>query len=114
MSAGFRRRDLLRGFVAAFAATASPRLRASGPTVHVLEIRRFEFLPEVLEARAGDTVTWVNKDIVPHTATSVDGDWDTGLIERDERRSITLRDGMQGKYLCLYHQKMRGAIKITS
>lgn len=33
---------------------------------HQIEITAFEFIPKHLTVKAGDIVTWVNKDIVPH------------------------------------------------
>ena len=34
--------------------------------IHVIKINKFQFTPETLVIRAGDFVTWENKDIVPH------------------------------------------------
>ena len=47
----------------------------------VIEIQKFKFVTPAQKARPGDTVVWVNKDIVPHTATAKDGSWDSGQIE---------------------------------
>ena len=47
----------------------------------VIEIQNFEFMPERPSVNIGDVVVWKNMDIVPHTATSKDGSWDSGPIE---------------------------------
>jgi plastocyanin len=38
-------------------------------------IAKLVFSPEELKVKVGDTITWINKDIVAHTATAR-GDWD--------------------------------------
>lgn len=85
------------------------------PKQHFVEIATFAFLPEVLVVNVGDTVTWTNRDIVPHTATSLPGLWDTGFIESGG--SISLRvtaqmfDATQGEnYYCEYHPQMRARL----
>ena len=42
------------------------------------------FQPEVLTVAPGDTVVWVNKDLVPHTATSKAGGFDSKEIQADK------------------------------
>ena len=37
-------------------------------------IDKIVFSPEELKAKVGDTIAWINKDIVAHTATAR-GDW---------------------------------------
>ena len=57
--------------VLALAGAAAPSRPADPvPQRHVVEIRGMAFHPEVLEVRRGDTVVWINRDIVPHTATA--------------------------------------------
>ena len=77
---------------------------------HVVEIVGFKFIPETLEVRPGDTVTWVNRDIAPHTATSTDGSWDTGTLKQDESRDIVVSEKMTLSYLCRFHTKMTASI----
>ena len=60
----------------AAAITAAPVSPAAGADRHVFEIVKFKFVPAQLQVAAGDTIVWVNKDIVPHTITSTDKSWD--------------------------------------
>src|SRR5438445_9393920 len=53
---------------------------ARPPVRHRIVINRFQYQPPVLEISAGDTVEWVNQDIVPHTATAVSRSWDSKSI----------------------------------
>ena len=50
-------------------------------STHVIEIHKMKFQAGMLNVKIGDTVTWVNKDIVPHTATANDKSWDSGRFK---------------------------------
>ncbi len=69
------------------------------------------FHPEVLELRRGDTVVWINRDIVPHTATATrKGGWDTGsLLQGESGRYVPRRKGEE-PYLCTLHPIMLGKL----
>ena len=58
--------------VAAIFATTASSHQPHGATHKVL-IKDFVYDPEVLPVKVGDTVTWINLDIVHHTVTSEDG-----------------------------------------
>ena len=47
------------------------------PKTHTVTIEGMRFQPEMLTVERGDTIVWVNKDIVPHTATSTSGGFDS-------------------------------------
>lgn len=83
------------------------------PTEHLIEIRGFEY--EVLQAvpKPGDTVTWLNRDIAPHTATAADGSWSTAELRQGESESITVTADMQADYYCRYHPSMKSALPST-
>ncbi len=114
------RRDLVTGAMAAGAAMAAsiaPRISARAQTTtaqHVVEIHRFKFLPDTLKVNAGDTITWINKDIVPHTATAADKSWDTGKIKKGERQTVVVTNGFHENYYCRFHQNMKGAVSVES
>jgi plastocyanin len=77
---------------------------------HIVEIRDFVFIPDKILARPGDKVTWINRDIVPHTATARDGDWDTGEIGPNGRKTVELSPRFSREYFCVYHPAMRGVL----
>ncbi|MFT5706916.1 MAG: plastocyanin [Oceanospirillaceae bacterium] len=64
--------------------------------------------------RVGDTITWINQDIVPHTATAADNSWDTGLIEAGAQVSLRVTQGWVSEYYCIYHPKMVGKLGLVS
>ncbi len=81
-------------------------------TEHIVEITDFAFVPAKLEVKSGDTVTWINRDIAPHTATADDGSWDTGLIGQNERGSVVVDSAMLTDYYCQYHPMMKAKLEI--
>lgn len=75
---------------------------------------RFAFVPAKIELRPGDTVVWVNDDLVPHTATANDEHWDTGTVETDGSARITFATPGDFDYFCVFHPHMTGTISVRS
>ena len=74
-------------------------------------IDKLVFSPEELKAKVGDTIAWINKDIVAHTATAR-GDWDV-MIPANESASLVLTKAGIVEYYCRFHPNMKGRITIT-
>jgi plastocyanin len=83
------------------------------PETHTVEIRGMEFHPAALIVAVGDTIVWVNRDIVPHTATAgAKTKWDTGqLLQGQAGRYVARRPGT-GRYSCALHPTMHGTLVI--
>jgi plastocyanin len=80
---------------------------------HVVTIEGMKFVPAVVTVKRGDTVTWQNKDLVPHTATATGGKpFDSGEIVSDKRWSWTARDAGRVSYDCTYHPGMKGVVVV--
>lgn len=64
----------------------------------------------------GTTVTWINNDSVPHTATSDTGIWDSGTLQTGGSFSFTFNDSGTFPYFCSIHGQasMSGTIEVTS
>jgi len=60
----------------------------------------------------GDTIVWVNKDLVPHTATSKTGGFDSKGIEADESWSYTIRKTGDCAYICTFHPTMKAMLRV--
>ena len=80
---------------------------------HAVEIRAFRFAPDTLAVSPGDTVVWTNHDVVPHTATSAGGGWDTGEIAGGASGRIVVpeRRGTH-PYVCAFHPTMKGVLVV--
>ena len=96
------RRGIRVAAAAALAAVACGR----APERHEVEIRAFVFVPAAQAAQPGDTVVFVNRDAVPHTATANDGSWDTGTIPAGGTKAVVVRSA--GPYRCAIHPTMTG------
>ncbi len=79
---------------------------------YLVEIRNLRFVPEELEVAVGDTIRWINQDISPHTATALDGEWDTQELIQGQSHSLVVTQEMAGEYYCLFHPHMRGKIRL--
>lgn len=84
------------------------------PRNHMVEIRNFRFVPSKLEVEIGDVITWINRDIAPHTATAADRSWDSGTIKKDKSHSVTVTKEMTGRYFCRFHPHMRATLEISA
>jgi len=72
----------------------------------------FIFQPARLNITAGTTIVWTNGGQVIHTVTAEDGSFDSGPIERGERRSITFSRAGTFSFHCTPHPFMRGVIVV--
>jgi plastocyanin len=83
---------------------------ASGPQRHVIEMRGFAFVPAQVTVARGDTVVWINRDALPHTATSEQ--WDSGEMRAQATWGVVADDTGTLEYICAYHPSMRGTITV--
>lgn len=84
--------------------------QAQAETVRV-EVDRLTFTPAEISVKVGDTVEWVNKDILAHTAT-VRGDWDVALPANKSGNRVMTKAGSV-EYYCRFHPNMKGRIVVA-
>jgi plastocyanin len=85
------------------------------PKTHRVEIRGMEFHPAVLTVGVGDTIVWINRDIVPRTATAGGRgmtQWDTGQLMQGQTGSYVARRAGVARYVCTFHPTMHGTLII--
>ena len=65
-----------------------------------------------LTVKPGERVTWVNKDLFPHTVTAAAHAFDSGSIAAGA--SWTYVAGKTGEYAygCTFHPTMKGILKV--
>ncbi len=80
---------------------------------HVVEIRNLEFTPKKLDVKPGDTITWINHDLVPHTVTADDESWDSGLINANAQWQTVVKADMFASYFCRFHPTMKARLDIV-
>ena len=79
---------------------------------HTVTIEGMRFQPEVLTVAPGDTVVWVNKDLVPHTATSKAGGFDSKDIQADKSWRYTIQTTGEFAYICTFHPTMKAMLRV--
>ncbi len=79
-----------------------------------VSIRNFCFGPTILRVLPGDTVTWVNKDAVPHTVLGANATWGAFYSVERNGGEVTYRFGRSGvyPYVCSLHVGMMGAVVV--
>jgi plastocyanin len=75
-------------------------------------IDNFAFKPATLTVTVGTRVTWLNRDDVPHTATSTTKPrhFDSGTLDTDDSFPYVFTKPGTYKYFCAVHPHMTGQI----
>ena len=105
-------RALARGAAALLCAALLSGADRARPRSHVVQITGFAFVPARVTVAIGDTLTWANEDIVPHTATAAKGAWDSGTIAAKGRWTLVVRAGGRVDYRCALHPSMTGTVVV--
>jgi plastocyanin len=86
--------------------------RAEG-TPSMLTIANFSFTPATLTVKPGTTVTWTNKDDIPHGIASANNAFKrSAALDTDESYSFTFTTPGTYQYFCYLHPKMVGTIVV--
>jgi plastocyanin len=75
-----------------------------------IKIDNFSFTPATITVTAGATVTWVNRDDIPHTVASDSKDFKSKALDTDEKFSYTFSKAGTYSYFCSLHPKMTGKV----
>ena len=97
--------------LAILAAVSVAGAGAKGKT-HTVLMEGNKFVPATLTVKSGDTIVWVNKDVVAHTATSAAAKFDSQLIDAGESWKYTVRKKGDFAYLCTFHPMMTGVLRV--
>ena len=75
-------------------------------------VDNFSFAPATVKVAAGSTVTWTNRDDVPHTVVSTEQTFKSPVLDTDERFSHRFDAPGTFKYFCSLHPKMTGQVLV--
>jgi plastocyanin len=106
------RRDLLRGGGALALLPLAGAARPALAREHSIAMAGMRFGPAPVGIRVGDTILWLNRDPVPHSATARNGSFDAVLPAGSSVRTIVRRAGTIAFY-CRYHPTMRGTLAVA-
>ena len=76
-----------------------------------VHIDNFVFEPAQLTVKVGQTVTWTNRDDIPHTVVCA-GKFRSKTMDTDGTFSFTFTAPGDYKYFCSLHPHMTGAVKV--
>ena len=85
--------------------------QSSAANVEV-KIDNFSFGPQTVTVPVGATVTWINRDDIPHTVVSTDGLFNSKVRDTDEKFSYTFAKAGTYPYYCSVHPKMTGKVVV--
>jgi 3',5'-cyclic AMP phosphodiesterase CpdA len=88
-------------------------LAEQAPAAAAVSIDNFQFSAPTLRVSAGTTVTWTNRDDVPHTVTSTKKLFDSKAIDTDETFSRRFDDAGTFGYFCAMHPRMTGEVVVA-
>ena len=78
-------------------------------------IHNFTFGPQTLTVKAGTTVTWTNKDDIPHGIASDNNAFaKSKALDTDDSYSFTFTTPGTYKYFCYVHPHMTGTIVVQA
>ena len=80
------------------------------PETAEVKIDNFSFGPAALTVAVGTTVSWANRDDIPHTVVSTDGVFKSKVLDTDEKFSFTFSKAGSYPYFCSIHPKMTGKV----
>lgn len=84
----------------------------SKPAGVEVNIDNFSFSSMSLTVSAGTTVTWINKDDVPHTVVSTEKVFASPALDTDEKFSYTFAKPGTYPYYCSIHPKMTAKVVV--
>jgi len=104
---------LLIPIIAIFLSACSPQTPTADKNSTIIS-QNFAYSPQEVRVKAGQTVTFTNKDLVGHSVTSENGSsFDTGVIDSNQTITFTAPN-TPGSYpfYCTVHPNMKGMLVV--
>ena len=84
-----------------------------GDRKNTIEIKDFTFNPPTLTVKAGEKITWINRDDEPHTVVSVGKKFQkSSALDTDQEFTVVAAAPGTYEYFCSVHPKMTGTIVV--
>jgi plastocyanin len=94
------------------AGSSSSSAKTPQPAAAEVKIDNFSFGPTTLTVAVGATVTWTNRDDIPHTVVSTEKLFKSKVLDTDEKFSYTFTKAGTYPYFCSIHPKMTGSVVV--
>jgi plastocyanin len=88
-------------------------MKAAGAGQQQVVVDNFSFAPATTTVPVGTTITWTNRDDVPHNVVSTEQKFKSPVLDTDEKFSHTFDAPGTYKYYCSIHPKMTGEVVVA-
>ncbi|MFI4989878.1 MAG: cupredoxin family copper-binding protein [Solirubrobacterales bacterium] len=109
-----RRRTATVALAAAAALVLAMATVSTASTEVPVSIVGRAYQPSELSVEAGQTVTWTNRALTPHTVTAAGGEFDSGHINPGETFKVTFTTPGTFAYSCTIHPTMHGEVTVLA
>ena len=92
------------------AVTLAASVPAHAATIQIT-MENLVIAPAQVSVKVGDTIEWINKDVLAHTATARNGDWDV-MLPAKKSGTLVLKKPGTIEYYCRFHPNMKATLKI--
>jgi plastocyanin len=103
---------LVAGCGAADYSTKPAAATSAETAAKIVEMTDSTFTPNTVDMKVGETVTFVDKDEIAHTATA-EGSFDSGTLREGARFAFKATQAGTYDYVCVFHPGMTGRISVT-
>ncbi|MBV9294182.1 MAG: metallophosphoesterase [Acidobacteriaceae bacterium] len=77
-----------------------------------VKIDNFSFTPKSLTVKIGSTVTWTNRDDIPHMVVSTEKKFSSPVLDTDQVFSFRFEEQGSYPYFCKIHPMMTGTVVV--
>jgi len=102
------------GAAAGTALAAGVLLANAEAPANAVGIDNFTFNPQTLTVKAGTTITWTNRDDIPHTVAAANKAFKSKALDTDDEYSFTFTTPGTYEYFCSLHPHMTGTIVVEA
>ena len=97
--------------VLALLSLAAIAVPAHAATIQIV-MENLVISPAETSVKVGDTIEWINKDVLAHTATARNGDFDVTTPPKKTVTSVLKKAGSV-EYYCRFHPNMKAVLTIA-
>lgn len=80
------------------------------PKVYTVEIKDMKFIPDDITVKKGDTILWLNQDMMSHDVTEERNHWTSSVIPAGGTWKMEATEMVN--YFCSIHVVMKGRIRV--
>lgn len=83
----------------------------AAPHTYTVVMDKLKFGPVPAQVQKGDSIIWVNRDMLRHSATATDHSFDVDLLPGKSGKIVLKKSGAI-PFVCRYHPGMKGVLQV--